>query len=284
MPITKEERISRKHQHTKQERIGVLDGVPSSDEVREGVPVLRDTNEGLVEYVKHKGVIHATPKGASSSTVTTSATSAVRGSGVDGAPPLGGFSGDHGDLTGLTDDDHTQYLNTTRHTAIGDSSPHHEAVTAGDGINLTGQQVSIVYEADAPSTINAGDTAVVGVANETSRGDHQHAVSTASAENVDLTASDEGASTSLARADHHHALSQSIAPTWTGLHKFDEKIEVNRGGSSYITDYAINSEPESNGRHLASGKSDGFQNYSWIGLDDDMSSSINYDTSFGSWS
>ena len=35
-------------------------------------------------------------------------------------------------------------------------------------------------------------------------------------------------------------LDESIAPTWTGLHKFDEKIEVNRGGSSYITDNAIN--------------------------------------------
>jgi len=110
MPITKEERLARKQQHTKQERISVLDGVPSSDEVREGVPVLRDTNEGLIEYVKHKGVLHATPKGASSSTVTTFASSAVRGSGVDGASPSSGFSGDHGDLTGLSDDDHTIYI------------------------------------------------------------------------------------------------------------------------------------------------------------------------------
>ena len=110
MPITKEERLARKQQHTKQERISVLDGVPSSDEVREGVPVLRDTNEGLIEYVKHKGVLHATPKGASSSTVTTFASSAVRGSGVDGASPSSGFSGDHGVLTGLSDDDHTTYI------------------------------------------------------------------------------------------------------------------------------------------------------------------------------
>ncbi len=280
MPITKAERISRKHQHTKQERISVLDGVPSANEVREGVPVLRDTNDGLVEYVKHKGVLHATHKGVSSGTTTVSGATTVRGSGVDGAPPQSGFGGDHGDLTGTSDDDHTQYHNDARHTAIGDSAPHHASATAGDGINVTGQQIDVVYEADDPVTINAGDTATVGTANEASRGDHQHPVATASAENVDLSSSDEGASTSLARADHHHALSQSIAPTWTGLHKFDEKIEVNRGGSSYITDYAINNKPETNGMHLATGEADYQQNYSWLGLYEQISE---YDSGYGTW-
>lgn len=40
---------------------------------------------------------------------------------------------DHGAaLTGLADDDHTQYLTTARHLAIGDGSPHHAALTLAD--------------------------------------------------------------------------------------------------------------------------------------------------------
>ena len=150
MPMTKEERLARKQQHTKQERISVLDGVPSSDEVREGVPVLRDTNEGLIEYVKHKGVLHATPKGASSRTVTTFASSAVRGSGVDGSSPSSGFSGDHGVLTGLGDDDHTTYIlvDGTRAfsgRAIVDDTT--EATSTTDGSLQTDGGLSVVKDA-----------------------------------------------------------------------------------------------------------------------------------------
>lgn len=41
---------------------------------------------------------------------------------------------------GLLIDD---YLTPTEHTAIGDAAPHHAAVSAGDGIDLTGQAVSV---------------------------------------------------------------------------------------------------------------------------------------------
>ena len=55
MPMTRQERISL---HKKQERLQVKSGPPDKNNLKEGVPVLRATNEGVVEYVKHAGVLH----------------------------------------------------------------------------------------------------------------------------------------------------------------------------------------------------------------------------------
>jgi hypothetical protein len=55
MGITRQERIAL---HKKQERMQVKSGVPSVSDLKEGVPVLRSTTEGLVEYVKFKGELH----------------------------------------------------------------------------------------------------------------------------------------------------------------------------------------------------------------------------------
>jgi len=55
MAFTRAERISL---HKKQERLQSKPGVPSTAELREGVPVIRETNEGIVEYIKVKGVLH----------------------------------------------------------------------------------------------------------------------------------------------------------------------------------------------------------------------------------
>ena len=53
MAITKEERLVRKYQHTKQERLQVKQGIPLASNLREGVPELWVTHEdGLVEYVE----------------------------------------------------------------------------------------------------------------------------------------------------------------------------------------------------------------------------------------
>jgi len=54
MGMTRGERISL---HKKQERLQVRSGVPSTADLKEGVPVLRSTNEGVVEYVKNNGVL-----------------------------------------------------------------------------------------------------------------------------------------------------------------------------------------------------------------------------------
>jgi len=53
--MTRQERIAI---HKKQERLQVKDGIPFADELREGVPTLRSTSEGVVEYVKFNGQIH----------------------------------------------------------------------------------------------------------------------------------------------------------------------------------------------------------------------------------
>ena len=56
MGMTRQERVD---SHKKQERLQVKDGTPHSSDLKEGVPELRRTPEGIVvEYVKHKGVLH----------------------------------------------------------------------------------------------------------------------------------------------------------------------------------------------------------------------------------
>ena len=55
MGMTRQERIAI---HKKQERIQVKSGIPFSEDLREGVPTLRSTSEGVVEYVKFNGQIH----------------------------------------------------------------------------------------------------------------------------------------------------------------------------------------------------------------------------------
>ena len=53
--MTRQERISL---HKKQERLQVKDGIPTVADLKEGVPVLRSTVEGVVEYVRHNGVLY----------------------------------------------------------------------------------------------------------------------------------------------------------------------------------------------------------------------------------
>ena len=52
--MTRQERIAL---HKKQERMQIKPGVPFVSDLAEGVPVLRSTSEGVVEYVRHNGVL-----------------------------------------------------------------------------------------------------------------------------------------------------------------------------------------------------------------------------------
>jgi len=54
MGMTRQERIAL---HKKQERLQVKSGVPLVTDLKEGVPALRSTSEGVVEYVRHNGVL-----------------------------------------------------------------------------------------------------------------------------------------------------------------------------------------------------------------------------------
>jgi len=55
MGMTRQERVAL---HKKQERLQVKSGVPRAADLNEGVPVLRSTDEGVVEYVRHNGVLY----------------------------------------------------------------------------------------------------------------------------------------------------------------------------------------------------------------------------------
>jgi len=55
MGMTRQERIAG---HKKQERLQVKSGVPRVADLKEGVPVLRSTTEGVVQYVRHNGVLY----------------------------------------------------------------------------------------------------------------------------------------------------------------------------------------------------------------------------------
>jgi len=55
MGMTRQERIAG---HKKQERLQIKSGVPMVADLKEGVPVLRATTEGVVEYVRHNGVLY----------------------------------------------------------------------------------------------------------------------------------------------------------------------------------------------------------------------------------
>ena len=55
MGMTRQERISL---HKKQERLQVGSGVPNVSQLDEGVPVLRATSAGIVEYVRHNGILY----------------------------------------------------------------------------------------------------------------------------------------------------------------------------------------------------------------------------------
>jgi len=55
MGMTRQERIAL---HKKQERLQVKSDVPNVSDLKEGVPVLRSTSEGVVEYVRHNGVLY----------------------------------------------------------------------------------------------------------------------------------------------------------------------------------------------------------------------------------
>ena len=58
MAISNIDRAIRNSLHKKQERLKVETGVPGVGNLTEGIPVLRFTDEGVVEYVRYNGVLY----------------------------------------------------------------------------------------------------------------------------------------------------------------------------------------------------------------------------------
>jgi|TARA_R110000824_G_scaffold86008_1_gene213183 hypothetical protein len=56
--MTKNERNIKRFEHIKQKRQYVGNGVPLVTELEDGVPVLRSTSEGVVQYIRYNGVLY----------------------------------------------------------------------------------------------------------------------------------------------------------------------------------------------------------------------------------
>jgi hypothetical protein len=131
----------------------------------------------------------------------------------------GGGQLDHGlALTGLGDDDHTQYLNTARHLAIGDASPHHAAATAGDGIAVTGQQVAVDLATNSLLEFSSGGDLRVSAA---AAGD-----GLTGGGGVALAVDLHGTWSGLEISSAQLRVDQDAVFTWTHLHTFNAGIDV----------------------------------------------------------
>ena len=56
--MTKNERNIKRFEHIKQGRQYIGNGVPLVTELEDGVPVLRSTSEGVVQYIRYNGVLY----------------------------------------------------------------------------------------------------------------------------------------------------------------------------------------------------------------------------------
>lgn len=135
-----------------------------------------------------------------------------------GAPGgLGSGAGgvtDHGALSGLTDDDHTQYLLTSGSRAMGGNlnMGSNNIVTVGtvDGVDVSAHAArhnpggADALAVAVPVSVTKAANAA-GVAASYSRSDHKHDVTTAAPAAAGLgTTSGEGVATTVARSDHTH--------------------------------------------------------------------------------
>lgn len=108
----------------------------------------------------------------------------------------------HAALSGLTNDDHTLYLNTARHDVAG----RHQI---GTGLGIPA----------APTTAAVGDAAGAGTGLNPAREDHRHGMP-AFAIPVALTvgvATAQGTAATLARSDHVHGFPAAAAPTTAAM-------------------------------------------------------------------
>lgn len=129
----------------------------------------------------------------------------------------GGGVSDHGSLSGLGDDDHTQYLLADGSRAMGGNlNMGANAITnVGnvDGVDVSDHssrhnpgQIDALATA-AASAASVGQAAAEGSAASFARSDHAHAHAAGTPVNVTKAANAEGVATTFARSDHKHDVS-----------------------------------------------------------------------------
>lgn len=140
----------------------------------------------------------------------------------------GGGAGvtDHGDLTGLGDDDHTQYVLVSGARAMGGNlslgGNNIVSVNLVDGVDVSthaGRHNPGGSDANATAAAVAasiGQANAEGTAASFARSDHTHAHASAAPVNVTKAANAEGAAATFSRTDHKHDVS-TAAPSATGV-------------------------------------------------------------------
>ena len=135
---------------------------------------------------------------------------------------------DHGGLSGLGDDDHTQYLlvNGTRAMGAALDMGGFAITNVGlvDGVDVSAHAARHLPSGADPLTtasavgLSATTTNTTGTANSLARSDHTHAISmgTATAAIAGGNVAGGGSATGLARIDHVHAVTTG-APVTTGI-------------------------------------------------------------------
>lgn len=137
------------------------------------------------------------------------------------AASIGGVT-DHGGLTGLSDDDHPQYLladgsrTITGNLNLGDNNITNVGLV--DGVDVSTHASRHLPNGDdaittaAPSdNLTADTTNSEGIQNSLARSDHSHSISTGTPSSlVPDQSNTEGVSPNIARADHVHNLSTDI--------------------------------------------------------------------------
>jgi pectin methylesterase-like acyl-CoA thioesterase len=148
---------------------------------------------------------------------------------VDQRPKLGQLASGstaitrHGDMTGLSANDHTQYqLRTEKNQASG-----YCGLDAGTKVSYT----YLPFTSTAPSQITV-TSAVIGSSNQICFSDHAHSVSTATASGLTVGGSSaEGSATSLCRSDHNHGLAAFGTTSGTFCQGNDSRLSDDRTAS-----------------------------------------------------
>lgn len=111
------------------------------------------------------------------------------------------FGRDHGNLTGLSDDDHNNYLNNARHDVLARHVP------------------GVAIPVDIAGASAVGDTASIGTALTVSRSDHRHAREGfgAPVASAPGDSSSNGVALTVARSDHRHAREAVVSSSVVGV-------------------------------------------------------------------
>ena len=196
--------------------------------------------------------------------------------------------GDGGDFS-ITHDGGTGATVTSSGALVVDSTASTLTLDGHSGVTLQTGTVSADITLDSGDDIHLLPTGYVGI-NDTTPESLLHMKGA----NPVLTIQD--TETGAASADARIRLAESdgsaAVENYWDIHNSGINLLLTRSDgsgnvvirSSYITDHAVNSKPATNGRHFATGDADYQQNYSWIGLYDQLALATEHDADFGDWS